>query len=259
MALWRLDGSGIATVTSRPVSLTLSAIGSSLGKPLNRNNAMQQTLCWMPALMLAIVAANLCSASEKETKPEITITLKQPEAGLVLGQPIQLTVVFQNNLKRDVQIEGFHPETGHYISGHMVCADGPRGGAVTSRTVIATTKIGVERLSGKSTEDDTVWDMGRSEARSFLLKAGASQEYSFDLMQTIDGAYTITSPGRFKVSLVFKVKGVASKAYRHDPLEWEGETRANPIEINVIGKETITQRPNKPSPASSASRARAAQ
>ncbi len=214
---------------------------------------MPQNLCWMQALMAAIVAASLCPASKKETKPEIALTLKQPKAEFVLGQPMPLTVVFQSNLKRDVEIEGFHPEVGHHLSCRTVCADGPRGGSVTSRMVTAGTEIGVERLSGKSKEDDVDFDVGPSEARSFLLKAGASQEQSFDLMRTMDGACLINSPGRFKVSLVFNVKAVASKDYRHDEHEWEGETRANPIEISVIGKETVTERPNRPLPARSGS------
>lgn len=212
---------------------------------------------WLVASTVVALAYSVCSASDKGKRPDIAITLKGPAGELVLGKPIPLTVVFQNNLKRDVRIEGFHPETGHYIAGCVVCADGPRGGSVTSRTVKTTTEIGVERLTGKSTEDDVVFDMGRSEARSFLLKVGGSQEHSFDLMQTIDGAYTINSPGRFRISLVFKVKGVASKDYRHDAHEWEGEAHASPIEISVVGKETVTDQPNKPSPVKSAPRMRA--
>jgi hypothetical protein len=48
---------------------------------------------------------------------------------------------------------------------------------------------------------------------------------------------TINSPGRFRVSLIFQVEAEASEGYAHDPLEWEGEARATPIEITVAAKE----------------------
>lgn len=191
---------------------------------------------WLVTGAIVAWAVSGCLASDKGKPPDIALTLKGPEGELVLGKPILLRVIFQNNLKRDVRIEGFDPENGRYRTGCMVCADGPRTGSVTSRIVTATTKIGIERLSGEPGEDDVSGEMVPSTPQSFLLKAGASQEHTFDLMQTLDGKYTIDSPGRFKVSLVFNVHGVASKDYRHDRLEWEGETHATPIEIRVTGR-----------------------
>ena len=101
----------------------------------------------------------------------------------------------------------------------------------------ATTEVGVERLSGKSVEGDRIiTTFGVGEGRSFLLKVGGSEKQSFDLMETWPGLWRIDSPGRFRISLVFKVQTKASEGYEHDPLEWEGEARASPIEITVVEK-----------------------
>lgn len=110
---------------------------------------------------------------------------------------------------------------------------------------------------------------------SFLVKAGMSASQSFDLMQTRPGAQTINSSGRFKVSLLFGTRERQAKRSeehnghdppqreehlpqwkelsqrrkgpvaeenadlpqrKEDPLAWEGEVRAAPIEITVVEK-----------------------
>jgi hypothetical protein len=164
----------------------------------------------------------------QDHRPDIEITLERPADEVVLGRPILLTAVFKSNLKRDVQIEGFHPEGGFDIGGRTICAC-----KVTSRIVRATTEVAVERLSGTCAERDRVLQLEPGEGRSFLLKAAGSEKRSFDLMKTFHGAMAIDSAGRFRVSLVFRVQAEMSEGWSRDASEWEGEACAAPIEIAV--------------------------
>jgi len=184
-----------------------------------------------------VIAKSLAPGQSAGGRSEIEITLEGPSEPPVLGRPIRLTAVFKSNLNRDAKIEGFSPEMGQAGSACMVCADGFGVGSVTSRSVKATTEIKIERLSGKPSEDEeTVHLGGCGNGRSLILKAGGSGKLSFDLMETPFVRDTVNSPGRFRVSLVFRVEAEASEGYEHDPLEWEGETRSPPIEITVTAK-----------------------
>jgi hypothetical protein len=192
--------------------------------------------CLITSAFLVLVGS-ICSAADKGSSPDIAITLKPPQGDIVLGRPILLTVVFHNNLKRDVRIEGFLPEAGSECSTQVTISCGRGGSTRTERSVKATTEIGVERLSGTVMKEDRDFEFGADVDRDdFLLTAGGSKKQSFDLTKTLEGAMTIDSPGRFRVSLVYKIRADASANFVHDALEWEGESRASPIEINVIQK-----------------------
>ena len=196
------------------------AIGRVVG-PMRRI-AMQNLRRLAASLLLASTICP-CFASGKESKPNVSIVLEQPNHDFLFGQPIQLHVVFQNNLKRDIKIEGFCPEDGSYIAVHGVQGLTRTGCTTATRRVRTTARVDVERLSGESPEADQSREIGKAEARSFILKAGASMRQSFDLTETWYAAPD--SPGRFKVSLVFKIQTKITGDWRRDATEWEGEAR----------------------------------
>lgn len=212
------------------------------------------TACYMLAPAIVAIAGSACIASDKGHQPEITIALQQPTGSFTLGRPIPLTAVFKSNLKRDVEIEGFAPEGGSYSVIWIVHGVGFKGCTTTERRLKATTTVVVQRLSGKAIEGDQSFSIVPSEPRSFVLKVGDFEKQAFDLMKTLEGAGTIDSPGRFRVSLVFKVRAETSKGYWHSGREWDGEARGAPIEINVIQDNANKKGPNTSLPAKSASR-----
>lgn len=228
----------------------------------------QRTCLGLWLAFFGVADSHVCASDEKST-PEVSITLERPKSVFVLGQPIELTVTFQNGLKRDVLVRGFNPEYGVGLWGTVFAKTvmGQKGGGAFAngvvvqegtRSVIATTDVELERLSGKSKPGGIrkTIAVGR-QGRSFVLKTGQSVKQSFDLMQTSSGQREInTSPGRFRVSLTFRVVSKASQGWvNHEtPPEWEGETRAVPIEVEVVARKPVDQDPNKPSPATSASR-----
>jgi hypothetical protein len=209
------------------------------------NHLMERTamhnLRWLPTSMLVVLAACPCPISAEESKPEIAITLEKPGSDFVLGQPIPLTVVFQNNLKRDVRIEDFNPEVG--LGGSRATTQSRSSLTATgcihtsaTRTESASTLVEVTRISGKSPNRPRSFTSKDVKSRSFVLKAGASEKQSFDLMQTMAGGLEIDSPGRFRVSLEFKMEVETSEGYRVDASDWNwaGEATANPIKITVV-------------------------
>ena len=200
-----------------------------------------QNLRWPLASMLVVLTVCPCPASENGSKPEIAITLEQPKADFVLGKPIPLTVVFQNNLERDVRIEDFNPEfgIGSCTGKIQVTYALTRKGCVSTeawRKEVATTLVDVKRLSGKALKRERSFSSKDVKGRSFLLKAGVSEKQQFDLMQTLAGAMEIDSSGRFKVFLEFTMEVKTSEGYLVEPSDWNwaGEVRTKPIEITVV-------------------------
>ena len=95
-------------------------------------------------LVAALIASAAGAASSDPAKPkrtEIELTLEPLHTDVAMGKPILVTVVFRNNLKRDIRIEGFNPEAGSSCSARMVA-----GKQITHRTVKSTTDVRVERL-----------------------------------------------------------------------------------------------------------------
>jgi hypothetical protein len=144
--------------------------------------------------------------------------------------------VFKNHLKRDLRIVGFSPGSHWGYQEVRMCSSRSAGCqcAMPWRKVTATTDVEVERISGKPQEQEGTFEIEPGEPAFFILKAGASAQRSFDLMHTLWGAFEIDSPGRFRVSLSFKVEVKQSKGYPGDGLEWAREARTEAIEITVI-------------------------
>ena len=82
------------------------------------------------------------SATKKKDKADISINLRQPQDSFVVGQPMPLTVVFKNKVKRDLRITGFSPESSCPERGfNWIHTDFLRGHTTVERAETRTTEV----------------------------------------------------------------------------------------------------------------------
>ena len=201
-------------------------------------------------LMTFVLSLSLAGSSCKKTETTepsgLTVVLKKPRTSFVFGQPIHLNVIFCNNLERTITVPGIHPE-GLGCFGRMTTAtalklDEAKSNArcvrAGSSRQLITSWVSVTRISGTANDSaDVIWD-SQSETHSrdpAVLHPGDSSQYSFDLLDTPESG-TINAPGRFNVSITYKVKTKSSPGFVADESEWSGEIHSEAMPITVVSE-----------------------